>query len=84
MCLKGFFILLFSALAAAGHTVEYPKLRQIAVSNPRLRRQLASYRNCALWAYTNYLDQCVPYADHPQAYYGSLGNCLIAEYGVSL
>ena len=77
-----FLLLLTPAIAWASEAVDYADLQQVSTSYPLLQRQLPSYRNFALHAFHNYPDHSAPYTDHPQAYFGSLGNHLITGYEI--
>ena len=45
-----------------------------------LKQDRPAYTNYSYERYTNYPDHSPPYADHPRAYYGSMGNYLITGY----
>ena len=75
-------LLLTPAIDHAGEAVDHPDLQQVSTPNLLLQRQLPAYRNFALRPYRNYPDHSAPYTDHPQAYYGSLGNHLITGYEI--
>ncbi len=77
-----FLLLLAPAIDYASEAVDYPDLQQVSTRNPLLQRQLPSYRNFALRPYRNYPDHSAPYTDHPQAYFGSLGNHLITGFEI--
>ena len=76
------FLLLLTPPVYAIEAADYPDLQQVSTRNLLLQRQLPSYRNFALRPYHNYPDHSAPYTDHPQAYFGSLGNHLITGYEI--
>jgi hypothetical protein len=75
-------LLLLVSASTPAETIDSPDLRQVTTAGPLLRRELPAYRNFALRPYTNYPDHSPPYADHPQAFYSSLGNHLITGYEI--
>ena len=55
---------------------------ELASGNLLLRAQTPAYVNYAHHNFANYRNHATPYADHPRAYYGAMGDQLVTGYEI--
>ncbi len=72
--------LLFFATHVCGQKESGLGLSEIESGRLSLKKQRPVYQNYSFKQYTNYPNHSTPYADHPVAFFGSLGSYLLTGY----